>query len=388
MLAVLVSALGLWLLIMMASVIGASGGLLSVFGVIVVVTAAAIGASVIFAKWRVTNQDALLWALAIASDRGMPLMPTFEAFAPQAGFRLRRRIEVLLHWLRQGTPLAEALGILRGVLPRDAEVLVRVGAEFDILPRAFHEAVEARKAQVPGWALTVGRFVYLTWVMLVMQAIFGFMTYFIMPKYEAIFRDFGISLPRVTVALIQISHFFAGFWWLALLIVLAEAVVLLLASLSMFGWMSWNIPLFNRIFLRRHTAIVLRALALAVENDKPIGQAIDALVRHYPSDWIRSRLLGVARDVQHGADWSQALRYHGLINKADLAVLESAQRVGNLPWALRQTAESGERRLAYRLQIITQGVFPLFVLAIGAMAFFIIFGYFSPLVSLIEVLAG
>jgi protein transport protein HofC len=92
----------------------------------------------------------------------------------------------------------------------------------------------------------------------------------------------------------------------------------------------------------------------------------------------------VALDLTQGKDWCVSLYEQGLLRPADAAVLESARRVGNLSWALRETAENGERRLAYRLQTWVQALFPLFVLLIGALVFVVAVGYFSPLVILIE----
>ena len=103
--------------------------------------------------------------------------------------------------------------------------------------------------------------------------------------------------------------------------------------------------------------------------------------------WVRRRLRKVLREVREGADWVASLRGQGLINQADAAVLSSAQRVGNLPWALRETSSSAERRLSYRLQFWLQILFPVVVMAMGTMVFFYAVAYFMPLVRLIEALA-
>jgi len=65
-------------------------------------------------------------------------------------------------------------------------------------------------------------------------------------------------------------------------------------------------------------------------------------------------------------------------------LLESARRVGNLPWALREAAETSERRLAYRYQVLAQWLLPLLLLAIAAVVFFVAVSYFSPLIMLTQ----
>ena len=71
-----------------------------VFGV-VLLFAMAIGAGVILARRRSTQQDSLLWILAIAAEGNMPLAPTVAAFADQYRGNYRRRIMNLAAELRQ-----------------------------------------------------------------------------------------------------------------------------------------------------------------------------------------------------------------------------------------------------------------------------------------------
>src|SRR5215831_2050623 len=53
---------------------------------------------------------------------------------------------------------------------------------------------------------------------------FLFMTY-MLPKFMSIFQGMNVPLPFVTQVLINISHFFAGYWWLMLLLVVAILIL-------------------------------------------------------------------------------------------------------------------------------------------------------------------
>jgi type II secretory pathway component PulF len=73
-----------------------------------------------------------------------------------------------------------------------------------------------------------------------------------------------------------------------------------------------------------------------------------------------------------------------VIGRAEMAVLGAAQRVGNLPWALAEMADSSRRRLGYRLHGLTHLLFPAVVLSFGLLVLFVVVGFFMPLVLLIE----
>jgi type II secretory pathway component PulF len=141
--------------------------------------------------------------------------------------------------------------------------------------------------------------------------------------------------------------------------------------------------MFDRLLGRRHTALVLRSLALTVEGGKPIVVGLRALSQHYPTEWVRRRLLAVEKEVGQGADWIESLGHYRVIRPADADVLTSAAQVGNLDWALLELAETAERRLAIRVQMLTQTLFPLVVLVLGMAVFIMGMAYFVPLVALI-----
>ena len=64
-------------------------------------------------------------------------------------------------------------------------------------------------------------------------------------------------------------------------------------------------------------------------------------------------------------------------------MLRSAAEVGNLAWALLELAETAERRLATRFQLMVQTLFPIVVVMLGMLVFIMAVAYFLPLVALI-----
>ena len=87
--------------------------------------------------------------------------------------------------------------------------------------------------------------------------------------------------------------------------------------------------------------------------------------------------------MRQGADWIESLWRHRLIRATDAEVLASAAAVGNLGWALLELAETAERRLATRFQMVIQTLFPLVVVMLGMAVFVLAMAYFVPLVQLI-----
>ncbi len=126
------------------------------------------------------------------------------------------------------------------------------------------------------------------------------MLYFIIPKLEAIFRDFNLPLPEITVITIDASHFIIKYFYLFFPFLLLEFFLLFYIPLSFLRQGNYDFPLFDRLLRRRHTALILRSLSLVVEAGKPISLGLSTLSNHYPTRWVRRKLLLSSRTCNKG----------------------------------------------------------------------------------------
>jgi type II secretory pathway component PulF len=144
------------------------------------------------------------------------------------------------------------------------------------------------------------------------------------------------------------------------------------------------LPLVWRFFKRYDGAIVMRGLALSIRRGVTIVDALNLLGATYPIRLVGRQLHWAAARAMQGADWRLALVETGLIAPADAAVLAAAERVGNLPWALDEMADSALRRQVYKLQITLQVLYPAAVVLLGMLVAYITIGLFVPLIALIQ----
>ena len=345
---------------------------------------------VVVGRADATRQCTLLRTLAIAVEKQFPLVPFLEALADEAGGSWRWKVRGLAELISAGTSIPDALEAMPGILPCDTVAMIRVGAQTGNIVGALREA--ARLARRRGDEPTVhfhGTLVYLTTVVLALGLVGTFIMIWIIPKYRAIFDGFEVRLPALTEALI---HFCGAVnWYLAIpffpLGILGIWTGLSLA-LELMGWA----PVHpggpsSRIWPRLKSPHLLRCLSVAIEGRRPLSQALQILAEQHPDFAFRRRVAVISNDVERGDDCWIQLRAAGMLQRGEPALLEAAQRVGNLTWALRSMADRIERRAEYRCQIIVEFFDPVLVLCMGTVVGTFCISLFLPLIELLQKLS-
>ena len=341
-------------------------------------------------QYRRHLQGGLLWVLAVAADRRIPLGPGVEVYAQQVGGVFGDRAHALAVGLDRGDSLAAALDRVHRVLPWDVPLLVRIGEWAGRLGPALREAAEAASHRRASVQVVFDRVNYLVVVLLLAEWVLGGIFYYNIPaKYLAIARDIDVTVTGPTAAL-GAANAVANPALVALgpgaLIAIAAGQAVVVASVA--AWLARRgfagVPVLGRLERLRHKSLLLRALALVVAADKPLAPAFAILAAEYPSSRVRRRLAEATGAVGRGVDWVAALRGVGLLSAADAGVLEAAGRAGNLPWAVATLAEGSERRFAYRLEVASLVGFVGAIIALGLLLLGYALAVFVPLIYIIE----
>jgi type II secretory pathway component PulF len=331
------------------------------------------------------RKRSFLWLLAISTEKSIPLVPVIKVFARECGGGYSRRLRKLLELLNQGMLLPFALQRIPRLVPADALPLIHSGFASGALAQGLRRAANAKRLHQPALDSLMSRFLYLCVMCTTGLFICLFIFMKILPNFVKMFVDYNSPLPNATHYLIEIGRSSTPLGMMLFgFVPIAALLGMIYAILRESGVILFDLPFFGRFVRRADTALILDSLALAVEHQLSLPQALTSLTIAYPKTAVRRRLNRVLADIETGRDWRESLLARGLIRKTDLAVLQAAGPVGNLAWALAEMADSNRRRLAYRLYATIQLLYPAVILVLGSLVMFIVVGIFMPLIALIN----
>ncbi|MCH7686188.1 MAG: type II secretion system F family protein, partial [Planctomycetes bacterium] len=349
----------------------------------------AIAAVFILTGKRRANQGMVLWTLAVSVAKGLPLPEELTALADgiSGGHRDKtRRLSELLH---EGVPLDVALAGVPGVVPQFAVLAAQMGTKNGTLPKALRDAAVRHTAQAQWRGTGIFSPTLAVAYLLIIPTIAGFIVngimIFIIPKFKKIFEGFDVELPEVTVIVIEASDFFMEYLFLFVPLTAVLPLGAVLVAVAYYrGWGEFDIPYFSRCFRRLDLPGILRNLANTVASGSPLEDSLAVLNRNHRRNFIRNSFGRVLLKCQQGDDCWYAMKEAGLLNDHEVAVLRSAQRVGNLSWALEELAETIERRVSYRWLMVWEIAQPAVVLILGLGLGLICVAFFLPLVELLN----
>jgi type IV pilus assembly protein PilC len=374
-----------WVLIALGALPAMVGGVLSIFGLIIVLIAVATVFEGIMQS-RMAQRRSMCRIQALLIERGTKMESSVLAAGETMRGMVGRAAKRLFESLQKGTPLLSAAVRNPAALPREAAAYLAAGNSAQLQLAALRELGRSDQGGLDTvWRACIDRILYLVAVLLFMAAALAFVMIKIVPEYNIIFQEFDLELPALTQSLVVMSLLFERYLALPALVVMI-ATILLVCVVIVFYLFDFRVlaPISDRITFGRRSASLLRIIALATEYREPLNQVLIRVAKLFPSRVIRRRLKPAAKAVEAGADWIDALATADLVSPTEQSLLHTAERVGNLPWVLRQIANRRGKRVIYRLAAALQVLYPLAILAVGGTVAFYCIALFVPIVKLID----
>jgi type II secretory pathway component PulF len=335
---------------------------------------------VIGARFRQTETRALVWNLALAAEKGIPLSIAARAFAAERKGDVGRRALRLAVALEQGQPLDTAI-IRSGLnLPSDLSVSLRFGTASASLHPSLKAATSNAAALDSALQSTFGQIIYLMACVLFTAGTMVFFVVRVLPIFTKILSGYKMQPTWPIVVLMRQHDVLIGSCVFVFLVLVAMAA-------RYVGLFHWDPPLIRRIWRQLHQATILRSLAAAVRQNQELSSTLGMLANSYPKRYIRQQLSQVANCALGGGKWYDCLLRFKLLDAPDAAVLRSAERTGNLAWAIDQTADRLVRRFVTRMNVITSIAFPIATILIASAVVLLAMSVFTSLVKMIGGLA-
>jgi len=237
----------------------------------------------------------------------------------------------------------------------------------------------------------IGAMIYPAVVISIAVGVVSMIMIFVIPKFEAIFRDFKLSLPAPTMVLLAISRWFATQYGWAY--VLAAPFVIFfgikLIRLSEGGkyatdLIKLKIPILGTILGKTSVARFTRTLGTLISAGVPILDAIN-ITRETSGNEVYSRaLLKVHDAIREGESMADPLRATKVCDAIVVNMIDVGEETGDLDKMLLKVADNYDSDVDVLVGSLISILEPVMVVVLGVIVGFIVIALFMPMISLIQ----
>lgn len=319
-----------------------------------------------------TQQLHVLLEAGLEVDRALAILGELAAHG-----RIEPVIRAVLTDVQGGLSLADSLAKHPRVFSRLYINMVKAGEAGGVLElvlrrlAAFLESERAIRSEVlsaglyPGLVMTVG------------VASVIFLLNFVVPRFGWLFAEAGHTLPWSTRALLAVSGFTAGYWWL-------------IALAGTMGWLGgrgyletdtgrarWDhmklrIPLIGELIRELEVGRFARTAGTLLQSGVPILSVLRIVSETIGNTVIAGALPQVQERVRRGEGLARPLRECGVFPLLATHMATVGEETGRLEEMLLRVADIYDERVKTSLRRLLSLLEPVMILGLGIVVGFIV----------------
>ena len=235
---------------------------------------------------------------------------------------------------------------------------------------------------------------YPTIVMFAAVVIVGFLVYFILPQFGAMFKDMGIKeMPPTTQFLMDVSDFVRFHTIMTVLIIVGGKVSFTLFYKTKFGRrlldkVKLKMPVFGVINHKVAVARFARTLSTLMSSGVPILQAFDTVAGAIDNVILSSAIIKCRDAIREGETIARPLARSKLFPPMVIHMVSIGEESGALDAMLAKIADFYEQEVDALLASLAAAIEPLMIIILGFIVGFIVISMFMPLLSIIGSLSN
>jgi type IV pilus assembly protein PilC len=330
--------------------------------------------------------------LATLVDAGLPLLRGLRVLERQEkNPTLKGIINELALAIEGGSTFSEGLAQHPKIFNRLFVNMVKAGELGGVLEVVLNRLSEfMEKAQKIRGKVKAAMF-YPCAVIFVAVAILTVLMVFVIPKFEAVFKDMleGRGLPAFTQFVLSISRAIAGHFVITLISIVAFFIALKLFVRTRFGRrlfdrMKMNFPVFGPVISKVAISRFTRTLGTLVSSGVPILQALTIVKDTSGNVVVADAVSSVHESVKEGETITAPLEASNVFPPMVISMVDVGEQTGALPEMLMKIADTYDDEVDNAVSAMTSLLEPIMIVILAVIVGSIVIALFLPLISLID----
>ena len=267
--------------------------------------------------------------------------------------------------------------------------LAQAGEEGGVLDSSLDRAAtilekaEAIKRKVKG-AMT-----YPVVIMLIAVGVMWVFLTYVLPMFQEVFRQMGIALPWLTVAMIDLSEFMQVYWWMILVGLIGFVFGLSSIGKTKTGrelldamWL--KMPLIKGVMFRAVMTRAMRTLSVMVSSGVPILNGLEMAGKVADNSVIRKAFEVLIEGAKRGRTLALSAIDAKIFPPMIVQMIRIGEESGKLDETLAKVSDWYDEELDQQVKALTSMMEPLMIIVVGILVAVIAGSIYGPIVGAME----
>ncbi|MBL7131935.1 MAG: type II secretion system F family protein [Candidatus Omnitrophica bacterium] len=336
---------------------------------------------------KINPQDIVIFTRQFSDllDSGLPIVKSLNIIHNQTQNRhLKEIILELGNFVRDGGIFSDGLSRYPRIFSNFYVNMIKSGEISGSLDRVLNRLADFSEKEQETRSKIKTSLAYPT-----IMALMGVLTVFILltfviPKLVIMFVEIGQALPLPTSILINLSSFFAGYWWLIIILVALVSLYLKRTQETQEGraiidGFKLGIPLFGDFLKKVEIARFARTLGILLDNGVTIIRSMETVAGVLDNQILRQDVQRMLKDIVDGSSLTKTMLKSRYFPEVVINMVAIGEESGQLEKSLFKIADSYERESDRTVKVITTLLEPITILIIGAVVGFIVVAMLLPI---------
>jgi general secretion pathway protein F len=217
-----------------------------------------------------------------------------------------------------------------------------------------------------------------------------FLMAFVIPRFAAIFKDLGATIPLPTLILLEASGAIQRYWWLIALLAVAGILASRMVLSTPRGRLGADrlllrLPIAGEVIVKTEVARFTRILGTLLRSGVAMIPALTVVKEMLTNQVLARAVEGLGDGCRRGAGLAQPMAEAGAFPPLAIHMVRVGEETGRLDETLLQVAaslESDTRKLVKRLIALAE---PCIILVMGLVVGFIVVAMLLAILSVTDI---
>jgi len=291
--------------------------------------------------------------------------------------------------VQSGVLLSEAFARHKRVFPHFFVGMIAIGEASGNLGAVLESLADYYENDRKIRSKAASSMAYPVLLLIMVTAVFFFLTLFVVPQFEALISELGGEIPALTKAVMAVSTFIKNNILYIVAVIAAMALALVLfgrtkKGRAVFDRLKFNLPMIGRVWRNLITARFVMAFLLLLKSGMVVSEAMENLLKMLGSAVFEERFKYSIEEVKRGRMISAAIKNTRLFPSMLVGMISVGERSGNLEEVLRSAGAFYREQVEASVTKAISLLEPLIIILSGVVVGIVILAVLLPEISLMQ----